>query len=117
MNIVTLTGRLARDPELRQTNSGKNVASFALAVANRSKGADFIECVAWEKLGEDIHRYFRKGQRIGVTGRLSVRQGQTKNGEKRSFTEVVIDSWEFEEKKEQAAQPDMTPIDDDTLPF
>ena len=78
MNKVLLTGNLARDPEVRYTQSGKAVASFSLAVNRRfgkandgqQPSADFISIVAWEKLAEFCGNYLTKGSRILVEGRL-----------------------------------------------
>ena len=100
MNKVILVGRLARDPEVRYTQSGKATASFALAV-NRFGGggqnntADFIPIVAWEKLAEIAGNNLMKGSQILVEGRMQVRNYEDKNGQKRYVTEVVAQNFEF----------------------
>ena len=105
MNIVILTGRLTRDPELKYTQSGKAFARFSLAVQQNFKNekgeynADFINCTAWDKKAETIGEYLRKGSNVGVQGRLSVRSYEDENKQKRTMTEVVVESFEFLESK------------------
>ena len=107
MNKVLLTGNLARDPEVRYTQSGKAVASFSLAVNRRfgkandgqQPSADFISIVAWEKLAEFCGNYLTKGSRILVEGRLQARSYDAQDGSKRYVTEVVVQSMEFCGKK------------------
>lgn len=117
MNKVILLGRLARDPEVRYTQSAEPLAvcSFAVAVdrpysKNRQEGeptADFINCVCFGKRGENINQYFRKGNRIAVTGRIQTRNYTDQQGNKRYVTEVIVDDFEFvESKSERAASTD-----------
>ena len=96
INNVTLIGRVVRDIEVKTTNSGKFVASFALAVDGYGKGADasFIDCVAWNKAAEVLAEYVPKGKQIGVTGRLQTRIWE-KDDVKRKATEVVIDQFQL----------------------
>ena len=96
MNHVTLLGRLTRDPELKYTQSGKAFTKFSIAVTrefNRDE-ADFINCIAWDKRAETICEYLRKGKRIALQGRLSVRSYE-QNGETKWMTEVVVDKFDF----------------------
>jgi single-strand DNA-binding protein len=104
LNYSVLMGRLVRDPELRRTNTGKAVASFTLAVDNFGKdnGASFIDCTAWEKTGEFVNNYFLKGSPIVVEGRLTSRQYETKNGDKRTVVELVVTQAHFCGKKEES---------------
>lgn len=101
MNKVLLTGRLAKEPELRYTQSGTAVATFTLAVNRRftnqngEREADFINCVAWQKSAEFIANYFRKGQEMALEGRLQVRTYDGNDGQRRWVTEVVADQIEF----------------------
>lgn len=98
-----ITGNLTRDPELRTTTSGTNVCSFSVAVNRTYKGADgenkedvsYIDCVAWGKLGEVIANYAKKGSSVLVSGRLSQRSYESKDGTKRSRTEVVAEDFNF----------------------
>ena len=97
-NLVILLGRMARDPELRYTSSGKAYANFTLAVQKTKDEAEFIDCVAWEKTAENIAEYFRKGNRILIQGRLSVNSYE-QNGEKRKFIRVLANTFEFIDSK------------------
>lgn len=139
LNVVALMGRLVADPQLRQTATGKNVASFRVAVdrgrkdANGQNQADFFDIVAWDKSAEFICRYFQKGSMIAVEGRLQSRNYQDKNGSNRTAIEVVTSNVSFAGNKEPAqsqnvansavsapvaASNEYTPIEDDgDLPF
>ena len=106
MNKVLLLGRLTREPEVRYTQGGEPmaVARYTLAVnrnltKNGQQEADFINCVAFGKLGEFAEKYLRKGQLISVVGRLQVRSWDDQNGQKRWSTEVVIEEHYFAESK------------------
>lgn len=96
MNTVQILGNLARDPEVRYTQSGKAVATFTVAASNTFTSSDgetkeqtaFVNCVAWGKLGESIGN-LRKGNRAFVEGRLQTRSYETQDGQKRYVTEVV----------------------------
>lgn len=96
MNTVQIMGNLARDPEVRYTQSGKVVATFTVAASNTyidsnnetKEQTAFINCVAWGKLGESIGN-LRKGNRAFVEGRLQTRSYETADGQKRYVTEVV----------------------------
>ena len=100
MNVIILTGRLTRDPELKFGQSGKAYSRFTLAVDRpMQKGeADFINCVAFGKTAELIGEYLRKGRKAGVTGRLQMGKYEV-NGEKRTSYDVVVDTIEFLESK------------------
>ena len=98
MNVVILMGRMTRDPELKYTSSGKAYANFTLAVQKTRDEAEFIDCVAWEKTAENIAEYFGKGNRILIQGRLSV-SSYDQNGEKRKFTRVLANTFEFIDSK------------------
>ena len=102
LNRVILIGRLTRDPELRYTPSGTAVSSFSIAnnrtyVTNNEKKeqVSFFNCVAWAKTGEVIVQYCKKGQRIGIEGRLQQRSWDDQDGKKRSAVEVVVDNFQF----------------------
>ena len=97
MNKVIILGRLTADPEIRYTQAGKAVASLTIAV-NRGFGsdsADFINCVAWEKLAEIIGNNLSKGSQVLVEGRMQNRSYENNQGEKRFITEVVLSNIEF----------------------
>ncbi|KAB3531788.1 single-stranded DNA-binding protein [Alkaliphilus serpentinus] len=98
MNNVVLIGRLARDPELRFTASGKAVTTFSVAVNrpfSKNKEADFFNIVVWGKSAEHCANYLSKGRLAGIQGRLQSRSYETQSGEKRYVTEVVADQVEF----------------------
>ena len=103
MNLVVLTGRLTRDPELKFGQSGKAYSRFSLAVDRPfQKGeADFINCVAFGKTAELIGEFLRKGRRAGVQGRLQMNRYEV-NGEKRTSYDVLVDTVEFLENKSSA---------------
>ena len=138
MNKVILMGRLTRSPEVRYSQSSEPVAvaRYTLAVNRRFKRkdepeADFIPCVALGKSGEFAEKHFRKGQLVGVIGRLQVRSWEDKEGKKHWTTEVIIEEQHLAESKNsqaaapkeggQAAADGFYPIDesveDDDLPF
>jgi single-strand binding protein len=133
MNKVILMGRLTRSPEVRYSQGAEPVAvaRYTLAVNRRFKRkdepeADFIPCVALGKRGEFAEKYFRKGQLVGVIGRLQVRSWEDKEGKKHWTTEVIIEEQHFAESKAakengQAPADGFYPIDesveDDDLPF
>ena len=111
MNKVILMGRLTRDPEVRYSQ-GENalaIARYTLAVDRRfNRGgeentADFINCVAFGKAGEFAERYFRKGTKLLVSGRIQTGSYTNKDGVKVYTTEVVIEEQEFAESKNSSA--------------
>ena len=113
LNRCILMGRLTRDPELRRTQSGTAVASFALAVERDfkdkdtgEKTADFSDIVAWRQTAEFVARYFTKGRLAVVEGRLQTRSYEDKNGSKRKAVEVVADSVYFADSRKDG---DSTP--------
>lgn len=104
MNVTILVGRLARDPEIKYTNDGKSIARFTVAVDRRFKKegedtADFISCVAFGKTAEFVEKYFHKGQRIGLNGRIQTGSYTNKDGQKVYTTDVIADNVEFVESK------------------
>lgn len=102
MNNVSLIGRLTKDVQERRTQSGTPVVSFTLAVDRRKKedGADFINCIAWDKAAETIARYVHKGDLFGVTGYIQTRTYE-KDGRMNYVTEVVTTSFQFLERKRE----------------
>jgi len=99
-NQVTITGRLTRDPEVRTTSTDKIVANFSVACNRMKDGqADFIDCVAWDKLGEIVGNNLAKGRRVLVSGRLQVRSYETNDGQKRKATEVLANQVQFLDSK------------------
>ena len=106
MNKVILMGRLTRDPEVRYTQTNNTlVASFSLAVNRRftregdTQTADFINIVAWGKTGEFCSKYFKKGQQVGIIGRIQTRSWEDNQGQKRYATEVIAEETYFADSK------------------
>lgn len=106
LNRIILMGRLTRDPELRQTQSGASVANFSLAVdrdfkdkQTGEKTTDFIDIVAWRSSAEFVSRFFTKGRMAVVEGRLQIRDWTDKDGGKRRSAEVVADNVYFGDSK------------------
>ena len=109
MNKVVLMGRLTRDPEVRYTQTNNTlVASFSLAVNRRfarqgeERQADFINVVAWAKTGEFCSKYFKKGQQVGVIGRIQTRTWDDDQGTKHYVTEVVAEEAYFADSKKDS---------------
>ena len=142
VNRVVLVGRLAKDPELRKTNSDVSFATFTLAVDNRMRDADgnrgtiFIDCRVFRDQAESLVKNTRKGNKIAVDGSLNQRNFERKDGTKGKAIEIVVDSVTFldpnpnrevnnieEPKFEDIPAPtsgsNLDPIDlpDDDLPF
>ena len=106
MNKVILMGRLTRDPEVRYTQTSNTlVASFSLAVNRRfakpgeERQADFINIVAWGKLGEFCSKYYKKGQQVAIIGRIQTRTWDDEQGQKHYVTEVVAEEAYFADSK------------------
>lgn len=105
MNKIFLLGRLAKDPDVKVTPTGKTVCTFPLAVDRPFKGkdgqkeADFIPIQTWNKTAEICGNSLCKGQRVLVEGRLQIRSFDGNDGKKHYMTEVVADRMEFIEKK------------------
>ncbi len=107
MNRVILIGRLTRDPDVRYSQSGDNmaIARFTLAVDRRNRqennqqSADFIGCVCFGRLAEFAEKYLRQGTKIAVTGRIQTGSYTNKDGQKVYTTDVVLDDIEFAESK------------------
>jgi single-strand DNA-binding protein len=104
MNNVSLVGRLTKDPDVRYTTNGLSIARINIAVDRQFKKegqatADFIPCIAFGKTAEFVEKYFLKGQRIGLTGRIQTGSYEKEDGTKVYTTDIVIDNVEFVESK------------------
>ena len=97
MNNINLIGRLTRDPELRNTASGKTVANMRLAVPRRDRDAApvYIDVVAFDKLADLCGQHLEKGRQVAINGRLEYSEWETEDGSKRSKHEVVANDVEF----------------------
>ena len=138
INQVTLVGRLTREAVLRKTPGGVSVAQFTVACERRVKvegqpTADFISCVCWNKVADNLLKYTGKGSLIGVEGKIQTRSYEDPTTKKKMYvTEVLANSVQFLSRKEnvnviEAAIPsneyetfpssDTLDIRDDDLPF
>lgn len=124
-------GRLTRDPEVRYTQTtNKMVVSFTLAVKRRfEENTDFFNIVAWNKTGEFVSKYFKKGQQVLIMGRLQNREYEGKDNTKKRIAEVIAEEVYFADSKKDTGvdeaqdemqdmfEPNFTIEDDDELPF
>lgn len=129
MNIIAIKGRLVRDPEIRQTQSGVSVTNITVAVdrsysAGGEKQTDFFDCVFWRQGAEFVSKYFKKGKEIIVTGEMQSRKWQDKEGNNRISWEIQNAHAEFCGGKSDSAttaEPvsDFAVLDDtdSSLPF
>ena len=116
INNVVLTGRMARDPEIKKTQSGVSVCNFCIAVDRQYKSGeekicDFINCVAWRSTADFVSKWFHKGDGIGVTGSIQTRKWVTDGGENRYATEVLCQQVSFLDGKKNAAEATQTPVE------
>ena len=103
INRVVLVGRLTKDVVLRKTPSGASVVSFTVAcnrrVQTQEQTADYINCVAWNKVAELMAQYLHKGSLIGLEGRIQTRSYDDQSGKRVYVTEVLAESVQFLEPK------------------
>jgi len=111
INRVFMIGRLTKDPDLRYTQGGTSVASFSIAnnrsytaQNERKEAVSYFNCIAWGKSGEVIAQHCKKGQRIGIEGRLQQRSWQDQGGQKRNTVEVVVENFQFLDAKGQGGE-------------
>lgn len=135
-NHCTMMGRLTKDPVLRETQSGKKVGSFSIAVDRAyqngsEKQTDFFNCTAWGKTGEFIKKYFKKGEMILVDGEIQNRKWEDKEGVERISTEINVRMATFTGSKKESGKAeagggvgvqadqswDEEDVDEDELPF
>lgn len=136
INNVVLIGRLTRDVELHRTPQDQVVGQFTLAVNRNFKNqdggydADFINCVIWRKLAENFANWVKKGNLVGITGRIQTRNYEGTDGKRVYVTEVVAESFQLLEKRDNSANQnsmaeqmppsfagDPMDIKDDDFPF
>lgn len=126
MNKIFISGNLAKDPEIRYTQSGKAVMRTSIAVrrpfSKEKDATDFFNIEAWEKTAEFFGRYLSKGSKILIEGRLQ-NNVYEKDGVKHYAEKIIVENVEFagskSEKKsdEPKGEFDGTPVDDDDMPF
>jgi single-strand DNA-binding protein len=143
MNKAILIGRLTKDPELSTTQSGISVCKFTLAIdrpyknSEGEKEADFLPIIVWRVQAENCGKYLKKGNQCAVSGSVQTRTYDDKDGNKRYITEIVADNVQFlsprqggedtetareytpksASNKKPATVAELTPVDDDDLPF
>jgi single-stranded DNA-binding protein 4 len=137
INNVTIVGRLTRDPELKYTPSNIAITTFNMAVNRNFKNqagdreADFINCMIWRQQAENFANWCKKGNLVGITGRIQTRSYDNQQGQRVYVTEVVADSFQTLEKKDNTAnqssmenqmppnyaQGESMDISDDDFPF
>ena len=138
MNKIILIGNLTRDPELTETAQGKKLCRFTIAVGRifDKEKTDFFKCTAWEQKAEIIAKYVRKGNKLGVIGRLEINETE-KDGVKTRHHNIIVEEIEFLTPKSEQSETDqtspeqsetdqtrtepsiadLTPADDNNLPF
>ena len=104
INRVNITGNLTRDPELRATAGGTQMLAFGVAVNDRRKnpqtGAwedvpNFVDCIVFGSRAEAVSRFISKGSKVAIEGKLRYSSWETKEGQRRSKLEVIVDEIEF----------------------
>ena len=101
INQVTLVGRLTKDPELRYTPDGHAVSNVTVAMNRHYKnssgdyGADFVQCAIWKRAAENTAQYCRRGDVIGITGRIQSRHYDNSDGKRVYVTEVIAEYVKF----------------------
>lgn len=112
MNNVSLIGRLTADPELRYTSTNKSYVRITIAVnrnfknENGEREVDFINCVAWNKTAEILCKYVKKGNRIGISGRIQAGSYQKEDGSRGYLMDVIVENMEFLESKQKEIIPE-----------
>ncbi len=139
MNKAMIIGNLTRDPELKTTGSGISVCTFTVAVRRpfNKEETDFIPVVTWRGLAENCSKFLSKGRKVGVAGRIQVRNYEANDGSRRYVTEIIADDVEFLTPKGEGGQRyaddappppddaglfedekgDFEPLDDEQMPF
>lgn len=120
MNFIAIHGRLTRDPEMRQTQSGVSVCNFTVAVdrsfarQGEDRQTDFFDVVAWRGLGEMVGKYFTRGKEIVVTGEMQSRKWQDKDGNNRVSWEIQAQSVDFCGSKGDSSSNAYAPVQADS---
>lgn len=127
MNKAILIGRLTKDAEIRTTDTGKEVASFSIAVSrnytnqNGEKETDFINCVAFDKKAQVIGKYTKKGSQLALEGAIRTRSYDAQDGNKRYVTEILVENLHLlgnkEDKKEPTNSQVLQAVMNDVDPF
>lgn len=101
LNQLVMIGRLTKDPELKKTETGRNVAKITVAVPRSYKNSegvyetDFIDCLLWSGVAESTTEYCKKGDLIGLKGRIQTRKYETEDEKVRQVMEVIAEKITF----------------------
>lgn len=131
MNKVFLIGNLTKEPDLTETPNGVAVCKFSVAVsrdyanADGERETDFFNITVWRGRAENCGKYLKKGNKVAIVGTLQNRSYEDKDGIKRNVTDIIASEVEFLTPKQQDGEtvtakrerPELTPIEDNTLPF
>jgi single-strand DNA-binding protein len=126
MNLVSIIGRLGADVELRYTPTGKAVSRLSVAVNeryNQNEKVYWLTVICWNGLAESTSSYLHKGSRVAISGRITTRSFETKDGESKVVTEIIANSVDFLDPKNSNHEPRNTnnnedaAMPDDDIPF
>lgn len=117
LNKAFILGNLTRDPELRQTPSGQNVANFGIATnrmwtdpsGNKQTQTEFHNVVVWGRLAEIANQYLAKGRLVFIEGRIATRSWQDQQGQKKYRTEIVAENMQLGPRFQSASNPNQAP--------
>lgn len=118
LNNVMLVGRLVQDPEVQESESGKKRSQITLAVNRPYKNedgvyeTDFIDCVLWDGIALNTSEYCKKGDVVGVRGRLQTSNYETEDGEKKKATQIIVEKLTFLSSKHHDMSEDKSNDDD-----
>lgn len=119
INKVLLAGNLTRDPEKKALPSGQSVASFSIAInrtwkdkdGQKQEAVEYVNIVSFGKQADTIAQYFHKGDGIFVEGRMQTRNYEDKEGKKKYVTEIVLENFQFGNKKKATETVEKTPLE------
>ena len=115
-NILTITGRLTKDPEARKTPTGKDVCTFTIACNNSKNGdhggASFFDCQAWGNDALNIEQFASKGRLMLVSGRMQSRKYKASDGSDRTVWEVKVNNWELLDRPTERAETTVAPTEE-----
>ena len=122
MNNITIFGRVTKEIELKTTNSNVAYARFNIASRSSIRGTDgeygtnFFTCVAWRGCAERLHKFVKKGDALVIKGSLNSREYEN-NGTANTIWELNVEDFAFVGNKDNGERKELTPIDDDDIPF
>ena len=121
-NRIEVIGNVGQDPEMRFTPNGNPVTSFSMAVNEKYKGTERTEwftVVAWNKLAETCNQYLEKGQQLFVDGRFQTHTWEATDGEKKSRNQIIANKVVFlgQRSRKEESPSEVTPVEEDSLPF